>query len=97
MLSSEKNWVSGTKAIRKLIWYDYILPGKEKKRVDRSNASLKATSATSSKTSPTDEELDAALELVRSEEIPTSPEEKEQYFMQNLAVGEQLSAQGNVS
>ncbi|KIM25183.1 hypothetical protein M408DRAFT_58244, partial [Serendipita vermifera MAFF 305830] len=65
---------------------------KEKKRVDRSNASLKATAA-SEKQLPTDAELDAALQVVRSEDLPATPEEKEQYFMQNLALGEQLTAQ----
>jgi len=70
--------------------------GKEKKRVDRSNASLKASAdaAASEKQLPTDAELDAALQVVRSEDLPETPEEKEQYFMQNLALGEQLSAQG---
>jgi mitochondrial import receptor subunit TOM20 len=67
--------------------------GKEKKRVDRSNASLKA-SAAAEKQLPTDAELDTALQIVRSEDLPTTPEEKEQYFMQNLALGEQLAAQG---
>lgn len=70
--------------------------GKEKKRVERSNASLKASAAAaeSEKQLPTDAELDAALQVVRSEDLPATPEEKEQYFMQNLALGEQLSAQG---
>jgi hypothetical protein len=43
---------------------------------------------------PSDAELDAALQVVRNEEVPVAPEEKEQYFMQNLAVGEQLTSQG---
>jgi import receptor subunit TOM20 len=43
---------------------------------------------------PTDAELNAALQVVRGEEVPSSAEEKEQYFIQNLAIGEQLSAQG---
>jgi len=73
--------------------------GREKKRVDRSNASFKATAAmaaaaASGKRPPTDAELDASLQVVRNEDLPETPEEKEQYFMQNLALGEQLSAQG---
>jgi hypothetical protein len=43
---------------------------------------------------PSDAELDAALQVVRNEEIPPTAEAKEQYFMQNLGVGEQLSSQG---
>jgi import receptor subunit TOM20 len=57
---------------------------------------LKASNAASAngKSLPSDAELDAALQVVRSEELPTTPEAKEQYFMQNLAIGEQLAAQG---
>jgi import receptor subunit TOM20 len=43
---------------------------------------------------PSDAELDAALQVVRNEEVPATAEEKEQYFIQNLAVGEQLASQG---
>lgn len=43
---------------------------------------------------PSDAELDAALQVVRNEEVPATAEEKEQYFIQNLAVGEQLTSQG---
>ncbi|KAG8833847.1 hypothetical protein FRC17_009964 [Serendipita sp. 399] len=84
------------------VYFDYVRRNdpqfrkrlrKEKKRVDRSNSSIKAAAA-SAKGLPTDAELDAALQLVRDENLPATPEEKEQYFMQNLAIGEQLSTQG---
>lgn len=32
---------------------------------------------------------------MRSEEVPLGPEEKEQYFMKQVGIGEQLCAQGN--
>ncbi|KAG8761436.1 hypothetical protein FRC14_003849 [Serendipita sp. 396] len=84
------------------VYFDYVRRNdpqfrkklrKEKKRIDRSNSSIKAATA-SAKGLPTDAELDAALQLVRSEDLPSTAEEKEQYFMQNLAIGEQLSTQG---
>lgn len=61
--------------------------GKEKKRVDKDAA--QATPA------PLDAEaLRDALIKIREEELPDGPEEKEQYFMSQVGLGEQLSTQG---
>ena len=61
--------------------------GKEKKRVDKDAA--QATPA------PLDAEaLRNALNKIREEELPEGPEEKEQYFMSQVGLGEQLSTQG---
>ncbi|KAF7798911.1 hypothetical protein EIP86_010139 [Pleurotus ostreatoroseus] len=60
---------------------------KEKKRVDKDAA--QATPA------PLDAEaLRNALNKIREEELPEGPEEKEQYFMSQVGLGEQLSTQG---
>lgn len=64
--------------------------GKEQKKAHRT-----ATKTSESGTGgPSKEVLRESLEKVRNEKIPDSPEEKEQYFMQNVSVGEQLCAQG---
>jgi import receptor subunit TOM20 len=39
-------------------------------------------------------DLRSALESVRNEEVPLGPEEKEQYFMKQVGMGEQLCAKG---
>ena len=39
--------------------------------------------------------LHDALEKVKDEESPKTPEEREAYFMQHVGIGEQLAAQGN--
>jgi hypothetical protein len=39
-------------------------------------------------------DLKVALAQIRQEPIPSSVEEREKYFMEQVAVGEQLSAQG---
>jgi mitochondrial import receptor subunit TOM20 len=43
------------------------------------------------------EEIKAALEAIRAEPLPAAPEEKEQYFMDNVAMGEGLCARGEVA
>jgi hypothetical protein len=48
----------------------------------------------SSTTDVTAAALRDALEQVRNEEVPESPQEKESYFMSHVSMGEQLSAQG---
>lgn len=40
------------------------------------------------------DELREALEQVKAEQVPISPEQKEAYFMTQVASGEQLSLQG---
>jgi len=39
-------------------------------------------------------DLKSALEQVRKEEVPPSAEDKERYFMSQVALGEQLCARG---
>ncbi|KAF9266257.1 MAS20-domain-containing protein [Marasmius fiardii PR-910] len=65
---------------------------KQKKRVDKSIASSKASLEASATTSTAD--LRAALEQVKKEPVPASPEQKEAFFMSQVATGEQLAAQG---
>ncbi|KZV77179.1 hypothetical protein PENSPDRAFT_645453 [Peniophora sp. CONT] len=72
---------------------------KDKKKVDKSAASQQAASAAASTASLgplniTEVELRAAIETVKKEELPASPEAKEQYFMQQVNMGETLCAQG---
>ncbi|KAJ4479127.1 hypothetical protein J3R30DRAFT_3289650 [Lentinula aciculospora] len=66
---------------------------KDKKRVDKSIASSKA-SIPSDPSAVGVDEVREALELVKAEQVPVSPEEKETYFMTQVASGEQLSLQG---
>ncbi|KAH7876410.1 uncharacterized protein C8R40DRAFT_1068726 [Lentinula edodes] len=66
---------------------------KEKKRVDKSIASSKASLPSSPDAVGVDE-LREALEQVKAEQVPISPEQKEAYFMTQVASGEQLSLQG---
>ncbi|KAJ3573698.1 hypothetical protein NP233_g2272 [Leucocoprinus birnbaumii] len=73
---------------------------KEKKRVDKTVAqeAKESTTATSGGLPTggaiTPEVLRAALEQIKSEEPPTTTEEKESYFMTQVGMGEQLAAQG---
>ena len=64
---------------------------KDKKRVKQATAS-QASSDAESGISP--EELRAALDKLRAEELPSDPEAKEQFFMAQVGMGEQLCAQG---
>ncbi|GAW00816.1 MAS20-domain-containing protein [Lentinula edodes] len=66
---------------------------KEKKRVDKYIASSKASLPSSPDAVGVDE-LREALEQVKAEQVPISPEQKEAYFMTQVASGEQLSLQG---
>jgi import receptor subunit TOM20 len=62
--------------------------------VDKTVAQIKETQAEKSAIAP--EELRAALEQVKNEEVPKSAEEKEHYFMSQVSMGENLCAQGTV-
>ncbi|OBZ77168.1 Mitochondrial import receptor subunit tom20 [Grifola frondosa] len=62
--------------------------GKEKKRVDKRVAEHVAAHAISQ------EEIRAALLKVRDEELPPTSEERETYFLDQVAVGEQLCSRG---
>ncbi|KIK67618.1 hypothetical protein GYMLUDRAFT_215760 [Collybiopsis luxurians FD-317 M1] len=66
---------------------------KDKKRVDKSIASSKA-SMSPDPGAITDDELREALEQVKAEQVPVAPDQKENYFMTQVASGEQLSLQG---
>ncbi|KAF8076722.1 MAS20-domain-containing protein [Lyophyllum atratum] len=66
---------------------------KEKKRVDKTLAQSKESLVSSSnEISPAS--LREALEQVKQEEAPQSPEEKEAYFMAQVGMGEQLAGKG---
>ncbi|KAF9226766.1 MAS20-domain-containing protein [Gyrodon lividus] len=64
---------------------------KEKKRVIKSQTPSEASASIGGVDA---NELRTALEKVRQEEVPAGPEEKEQYFMTQVGMGEQLCAQG---
>ncbi|KAI0082448.1 MAS20-domain-containing protein, partial [Panus rudis PR-1116 ss-1] len=61
---------------------------KEKKKANKS-----AAKQTEANTISTDE-LRAALSKIQQEDLPAGPEEREQYFMTQVGMGEQLAAQG---
>ncbi|KAG0703911.1 hypothetical protein DFH29DRAFT_914666 [Suillus ampliporus] len=65
---------------------------KEKKRVKQSQTPSESGQPATGGVNP--DELRSALESVRNEEVPPGPEEKEQYFMKQVGMGEQLCAQG---
>jgi import receptor subunit TOM20 len=69
-------------------------PGKDKKRAEKSATHSKDSLLSSSTTEVTAVALRDALEQVKNEEVPESPQEKESYFMSHVSMGEQLSAQG---
>lgn len=81
--------------MREMVFFLYAevcFLGKEQKRAHRT--AIKASG--SAEEGPSKEVLREALEKVKSEKVPDSPEDREQYFMQNVSVGEQLCAQGMV-
>ncbi|KAJ7462173.1 hypothetical protein FB451DRAFT_1341170 [Mycena latifolia] len=65
---------------------------KQKKRVDKSLAQSREALAASSGVS--EAELREALKLIKSEPPPPTQEAKENYFMSQVAMGEQLAARG---
>lgn len=67
--------------------------GKEKKRVDKSVASSKA-SLVASASGVSADVLRQALEQVKNEEIPVASEQREAYFMSQVGLGEQLANRG---
>lgn len=62
---------------------------KEKKRVTKATKTEDSTTETASIN-----DLRAALELIKTEPVPASVEEKERYFMEQVSMGEQLCARG---
>lgn len=75
------------------IWvlFDYA-SGKDKKRVDKTTAQSRETEAASNQISTDD--LKSALDKVKAEEVPSTPDQKEQYFMMQVSMGEQICTQG---
>lgn len=75
-----------------------ICPGKDQKRVQKSVAESQENQATSQDLSDgiTRESLKAALNEIRNEVGPRTPEEQESYFMVQIGMGEQL-VQGGAS
>jgi mitochondrial import receptor subunit TOM20 len=72
--------------------------GREKKRLDKSAATSAtpasaSASATSSGDLPTKEILEA-MARIKDDRVPTTPEEREKYFMLQVEKGEQLCAGG---
>lgn len=67
--------------------------GKDKKRIDKHAASTQSDDETA--TAPSTEQLRAALDKIQEEGLPTNPQQMEQYFMQQVSLGEQLIAQGD--
>jgi import receptor subunit TOM20 len=70
---------------------------KQKKKVDKSIAESKqaeASATSADSTEITAALMQEALEQIKTEQPPQTPEEKEQYFMQQVSVGEQLSTKG---
>ncbi|KAG1815725.1 uncharacterized protein BJ212DRAFT_1272840 [Suillus subaureus] len=67
---------------------------KEKKRVKQSQTPSESGQTATGGVDAND--LRSALESVRNEEVPPGPEEKEQYFMKQVGMGEQLCAKGPV-
>ncbi|KAJ3501131.1 hypothetical protein NLJ89_g9479 [Agrocybe chaxingu] len=67
---------------------------KEKKRVQKSVAQNKESEVSASTSGITPAALREALQQVKNEETPKTPEEKETYFMAQVGLGEQLAAQG---
>ncbi|KAI0034081.1 hypothetical protein K488DRAFT_46217 [Vararia minispora EC-137] len=75
--------------------------GKEKKKVEKSAAQQQtqssvsaSTSASAGPTTITQADLRTAIEKVKAEPVPASPDEKEAFFMQQVNMGEALCAQG---
>lgn len=67
--------------------------GKERKRVDKSIASSQVSEPDTA-AGVSREALREVLEQIKREEVPIPPQEKENYFMSHVSMGEQLSMQG---
>ena len=71
-------------------------PGREKKKLDKSVAQEASASASGDAPLPTAEIL-AAMARIKDDQVPTTPEEREKYFMSQVERGEQLCAKGGSS
>lgn len=65
--------------------------GKEKKRVEKSQTPSEASESTGG-INP--DELVSALEKIRNEQVPTDHDERHQYFMTQVNMGETMSVKG---
>jgi import receptor subunit TOM20 len=75
-----------------------ITTGKEKKRVDKTLAQSKESLLSASgSTEITPAALKEALEQIKNEVGPETPEEKEAFFMNQVSMGEQMSLRGMFS
>lgn len=69
-----------------------LLAGKDKKRAEKATTTSADVASFSSGNRA--EELKAALAKIRAEPLPASTQDKEQYFMAQASLGEQLCTQG---
>ncbi|KZW03761.1 protein import receptor MAS20 [Exidia glandulosa HHB12029] len=65
---------------------------KEHKKVKR--AKTERAAAATAATTVSDQEITAALERIRKEPLPTTNQDREQYFTKHVADGEMMSVQG---
>jgi import receptor subunit TOM20 len=68
--------------------------GREKKKLDKSAAQEAASSEAAGDAPLPTEEILAAMVLVKDDQVPTTPEEREKYFMSQVEKGEQLCVKG---
>ena len=68
--------------------------GREKKKIDKSSAQDAASSAAAGDAPLPTEEILVAMARVKDDQVPTTPEEREKYFMSQVEKGEQLCARG---
>jgi hypothetical protein len=68
--------------------------GREKKKLDKSAAQEAASSTVVDDAPLPTEEILAAMARVKDDQVPTTPEEREKYFMSQVEKGEQLCARG---
>jgi hypothetical protein len=91
--SSGKNFVRAHLHTRSAISCTLSRSGRERKLVNKTVAQSKeGTSSSSHEVSP--EELRQALEKVKTEQVPATQAQTEEYFMGQVNMGEQLSQQG---
>ncbi|KAH9977752.1 hypothetical protein BGW80DRAFT_1284013 [Lactifluus volemus] len=67
---------------------------REKKKVDKSVAQTAESNPTPDNASIPTEDIIAAMKSVKDDQVPTTPEEREKYFMSHVEKGEQLCAKG---
>lgn len=71
-----------------------VVAEKEKKRVAKEVEQTKKHELAEATSGITQANLREVLQQVKAEPEPRTPEEKEQYFMTQVSIGEQLAAQG---